>query len=376
MEAIQESNKRILYGQKNNIRDRVTPGPLVIPIFNDDFKLTERSREGLFWSSVPKGVKCHICPNECVIREGKAGLCHNRINYDGRLYSIAYGNPCAINIDPIEKKPLNHFCPGIKAFSVAAAGCNLSCKNCQNWNISQTSPRETENYELMPEKLIENAIAGKCKSIAYTYTEPVTSYEYTIDSARLAQKHGLKNVLVTAGFINQVPLRHLCQYIDAANVDLKSFSNEIYLKLSSGTLEPVLRTLKTMAEMNVWLEITNLIIPGWTDDPAMIRKMCNWLVDNGLAGSPLHFSRFHPANKLLHLLATPIESLLKAKEIALSEGIKYVYIGNVQGIEDANTFCPKCKVLLIKRIGFSVVQNKLVKGCCSNCSEKIEGVWE
>ncbi len=337
---------------------------------------TEGNREGLFWSIVPGGVKCHICPNECVIGEGNTGICHNRINRDGKLYTIAYGNPCAINMDPIEKKPLNHFLPGSRAFSVAAAGCNLSCKNCQNWNISQKSPMDTLNYDLTPEKLVENAIAGKCSSVAYTYTEPLTSYEYTFDSAILARKHGLKNVLVTAGFINQLPLSHLCQYIDAANVDLKSFNNDIYLKLSRGTLDPVLCTLKIMAEMKVWLEITNLIIPGWTDDPDLIKKMCNWLAENGLAGSPLHFSRFHPAHKLSYTKSTPIESLLKAKEIAQLEGIKYVYIGNVSGIEEANTFCPKCKDLLIQRIGFSVVQNKLVKGHCLNCREKIEGIWE
>lgn len=334
------------------------------------------SKEGLYWTTTPRGPKCLICPNECVIKEGETGVCHNRTNYQGKIYSMAYGNPCAVNIDPIEKKPFNHFLPGSKAFSIGTAGCNLACMNCQNWTISQVSPKETRNYDLMPDKLVEQAIAAKCQSIAYTYSEPISFYEYTLDSAKLARQAGIKNVLVTAGYIHQEPLRNWCKTIDAARVDLKSFSNDIYMKLSAGALQPVLDTLKTFAELGVWLEIINLVVPGWTDNLDMIKRMCGWLVENGLANYPLHFDRFHPDYKLTQLSATPIGVLIQARDIALASGMKYVYVGNVPGLDAQNTVCPKCKQVVVERRGFTVVKNDLVKGCCPKCGEKIAGVWE
>ncbi len=339
-------------------------------------KLWKWSKEGLFWSPTPRGTKCLICPNECIIKEGESGTCRNRVNHEGKLYSIAYGNPCAVNIDPIEKKPLNHFLPGSKAFSIATAGCNLACMNCQNWTISQSSPKETHNFDLMPDRLIADTIANKCQSIAYTYSEPISYYEYTFDSAKLARQQGIKNVMVTAGYINEEPLRNLCKYIDAANVDLKSFSNDIYMKLSGGELQPILNTLKIMAEMGVWLEITNLVVPGWTDNMDMIKRMCHWLVDNGLANYPLHFSRFHPDYKLTQLSATPVAVLTQAREIALAAGIKYVYIGNVPGLEAQNTTCPKCGTTVVERRGYTILQENLKNGACKKCGEKIPGVWE
>lgn len=334
------------------------------------------SKEGMYWSSTPRGPKCLICPNECVINEGETGICHNRTNYRGKIYSLAYGNPCAVNIDPIEKKPLNHFLPGSKAFSIGTAGCNLACMNCQNWTISQVSPKETRNYDLMPDKLIAQAIAAKSQSIAYTYSEPISYYEYTFDSAKLARQEGIKNVLVSAGYINDEPLRNWCKYIDAARIDLKSFSNDIYMKLSAGELQPVLDTLKTFAEMGIWLEIINLVVPSWTDNLDMIKRMCNWLVENKLENSPLHFDRFHPDYKLTQLPATPIGILTQAREIAFAAGIKYVYIGNVPGLDAQNTICPKCFDIVVERRGFTVVQNNVVKGACKKCGEKIPGVWE
>ena len=349
--------------------------PKMSPAGEKSEKPWKWSREGLFWSPTPRGTKCLICPNECVIKEGESGNCHNRVNYDGKLYSIAYGNPCTVNIDPIEKKPLYHFLPGSLAFSIATAGCNLACLNCQNWTISQVSPKETRNYDLMPDKLIADAIAGKCQSIAFTYTEPITYYEYTIDSAKLARQQGIKNVLVTAGYINKEPLRNLCKHIDAANVDLKSFSNDIYMKLSAGSLKPVLNTLKIMAELGIWLEITNLVVPGLTDNPDMIKRMCNWLAENGLANYPLHFSRFHPCYKLTHLSATPVGVLTRAREIALAAGIKYVYIGNVPGLEAQNTICHQCGEIIAERKDFSVLLKNFENGTCKKCGEKIPGVW-
>jgi len=258
----QDMNKREFLKHGLAATGAIACSPLMSLAGESSEKLWKWSKEGLYWSPTPRGAKCLICPNECVIKVGESGLCHNRVNYQDKIYSIAYGNPCAVNIDPIEKKPFNHFLPGSKAFSIGTAGCNLACMNCQNWTISQVSPKETRNQDLMPDKLVEQTIAANCQSIAYTYSEPISFYEYTLDSAKLARQAGIKNVLVTAGFINDEPLRTWCKTIDAARVDLKSFSNDIYLKLSAGALQPVLNTLKTFAELGVWLEIINLVVPS------------------------------------------------------------------------------------------------------------------
>lgn len=332
-------------------------------------------KEAMFYEQVPQGVKCMVCPNSCTIKEGATGDCRNRLNDKGKLYSIAYGNPCSANVDPIEKKPLYHFHPSTYAFSIATAGCNLACLNCQNWTISQSSPSETRNYDLMPQAVVESAIKNNCKSIAYTYSEPITFYEYTYDTSRLARNRGIKNVLVSNGYINEPSLRELAKYTDAANIDLKSFSDSIYLKLNGGTLQPVLTTLKVLNELNVWLEITNLVVPGYTDDLAMIRKMCNWLVTNGFTDNPLHFSRFHPQYKLTRLPSTPVDTLEKAREIALETGLHYVYIGNVSGTEAENTFCPSCKKLLVERKGYKITINNIVSGKCKFCQQVIKGRW-
>jgi pyruvate formate lyase activating enzyme len=332
-------------------------------------------KEAMFWSPTPRGVKCLICPNECSIKEGLTGDCRNRMNKNGKLFSIAYGNPCAVHDDPIEKKPLFNFLPGSRSFSIATAGCNLACLYCQNWDISQTSPLDTRNYDLMPQQVVEEALKNKCASIAYTYSEPITFYEYTYDTSKIARSKGLKNVLVSAGYINEAPLRELARTIDAANIDLKSFSEDIYLKLNSGSLAPILNTLKVLKEMNVWLEITNLVVPTWTDDLKMIEQMCKWLVANGFSNNPLHFSRFHPEYKLTQLPATPIDTLVKSREIALKAGLKYVYIGNAPGLQAENTICPKCKKTVVERKGFTIVSNHIVSSRCQFCNEPIAGVW-
>ncbi len=348
----------------------------VSAIANPPEKLWKWSREAMYYTTTPRGLKCLRCPNECTIKEGELGDCHNHLSYNGKLYTIAYGNPCAVHIDPIEKKPLLHFLPESSAFSIATAGCNLACLNCQNWSISQKSPRETRNFDLMPDKVIEAAIKNNCESIAYTYSEPITFYEYTYDTAILARNAGIKNVMVSAGYINEEPMRKLARVIDAANIDLKSFKDSIYLKLNAGKLEPILRTLKILNEEGVWLEITNLIIPGWTDDFDMIREMCDWLYKNGFADNPLHFSRFQPSYKLTQLPPTPLSTLTKAREIALDAGIKYVYIGNIPGTEAENTFCPDCNKILMKRRGYRILSNHIKNGKCEYCGEPIAGVWE
>ena len=348
----------------------------VLKTANPPEKLWKWSREAMYYTTTPRGLKCLRCPNECTIKEGELGDCHNHLNYKGKLYTIAYGNPCAVHIDPIEKKPLLHFLPESRAFSIGTAGCNLACLNCQNWSISQKSPRETRNFDLMPDKVIEAAIESNCESIAYTYSEPITFYEYTYDTAILARNAGIKNVLVSAGYINEEPMRKLAGVIDAANIDLKSFKDSIYLKLNAGKLEPVLRTLKILNEMGVWLEITNLIVPGWTDDFNMIREMCEWLYINGFSDNPLHFSRFQPIYKLTQLPPTPLSTLTKAREIALNAGIKYVYIGNVPGTEAENTFCPNCNKTIMKRRGYRILSNHIINGKCEYCGEPVAGVWK
>jgi len=321
-------------------------------------------------------VKCGICPNECILKEGKISLCRTKVNYKGDLYSVAYGNPCSINIDPIEKKPLYHFYPGERIFSLSTAGCNFHCYNCQNWQISQNSPFQTDNYDLMPEAVVEKVISCKSQLIAYTYTDPIAFYEYAYDTAKLAKSNSLKNVLISNGYINENPLRDICKYINAANIDFKCFNDSTYKRLNGGSLKPVLNALKILKEEGVWLEITNLIIPGYNDNIDEIKMMCDWLVENGFSETPLHFSRFFPQYKLNNIPATPIETLKKAKEIAINAGIKFVYIGNIQSSEDDYTFCPKCKKLLIKREGYFVSENNIIKGKCKYCGAKILGVWE
>ncbi|HET7732670.1 MAG TPA: AmmeMemoRadiSam system radical SAM enzyme [Paludibacter sp.] len=323
-----------------------------------------------------KVIRCHICPHNCLIHENKTGLCHTRINIGGELYTTAYGNPCSVSMDPIEKKPLFHFFPASKIYSLATAGCNFRCLNCQNWQISQTSPQEIDHADLMPEELVHQALRHGSDMIAFTYTEPTVFYEYMFDTAKAARAKGIKTVLISNGFINPAPLLQLCPYLSAANIDLKCFSDEVYRRLAGGRLQPVLDTLKTLRENGVWLEITNLVIPGYSDSPEMMKDMCEWLVGNGFASTPLHFSRFFPTFNLPDVPPTDKNVLIKAKEIAQNSGMKYVYIGNLPGLHEENTYCPSCKKMLVERVGFAVTENNIRNGKCSFCGETIEGVWE
>ncbi len=299
-----------------------------------------------------------------------------RVNKGGNLKTLAYGNPCAVNVDPVEKKPLYHFLPGTRAFSVATAGCNLNCLNCQNWEISQSSPDKTRNYNMPPDEVIAMAEKYQCQSIAYTYTEPVVFVEYMMDTAKLARKKNIKNLMISAGYIKEKPLIDLCKVIDAANIDLKGFDNELYKKLNSGILEPVLNTLKILKENHVHLEITNLLVPGWTDDMKMIRKMCKWLLKNGFENIPLHLSRFYPMYRLKNLPSTPIKVLQNACAIAKQEGLNNIFIGNVAEIDASNTVCPKCGEMLVKRKGYKVKFNNINNSHCPNCKAEIYGVWK
>ena len=274
-------------------------------------------------------IECQLCPHHCRMADGKTGLCRSRKNKGGVLVSEVYGKPCSLAIDPIEKKPLYHFHPGTTCLSMACTGCNFRCLNCQNYEISQVPPSEVDHYDLSPEAVVELCLEHHCPGIAYTYTEPLTYLEYITDTARLAHKAGLWNILVTAGYVCQEPLNDLLPYLDAANIDLKSFSDDIYMKVSGGHLQPVLDTILAMHGAGVWIELTNLVIPGVNDDRQMIRKMCRWIAANGLSDNPLHFSRFFPKYKMRNIPPTPLQTLKEAEQIALEEGIKYVYIGNV-----------------------------------------------
>jgi len=333
-------------------------------------------KEALFYKKLKnKYVKCVLCPNFCTINEGNYGSCRVRKNIGGKLYALTYGKPCSTAIDPIEKKPLFHFLPGKNAYSIATVGCNLHCKFCQNWQISQAYPNEIPFSNLEPEEVVEDAIANKCKIISYTYTEPTIFYEYVFDIAKIARKKGLKNTMITNGYINLEPLRKLYKYIDGANVDLKSFSDEFYRKICFGKLEPILDAIKEMKKLGVWIELTNLIIPTLNDEKKQIQEMCKWIVENVGKDCPLHFSRFFPMYKLTGIEPTPKSTLIKAMEIAKNEGIEYVYMGNLFVEKEENTYCPKCGELIIKRAGFSVLENKIKNGKCPKCGKKISGVW-
>ncbi len=322
-----------------------------------------------------KSVQCFICPRKCIIKQNKYGFCRARKNENGTLYSMVYAAPCSVNIDPIEKKPLFHFLPGTTAYSIGTAGCNLRCKFCQNWQISQAMPDEVPFINLPPEKVVEEAINNNCKSIAYTYTEPVTFYEYVYDTTKLARKKGIKNMCVTNGFINQEPLKQLYKYIDAVNIDLKGFTDKYYREITGAWLQPVLDTIKTVHKMGVWLELTNLIIPGLNDDMKIIKKMCEWIKKIS-PNIPLHFSRFFPDYLMRDYPPTGENTLIKAAETAKKAGLNFVYIGNIRTKKDQKTRCSKCNKIIVDREWFMITENKLKNGKCYNCQTKVAGVWK
>lgn len=322
-------------------------------------------------------VQCQLCPRQCLIPKNRRGFCGVRENREGMLYTLSYGKLVSLTFnDPIEKKPLFHFLPGELTLSLATAGCNLRCLFCQNWEISQRTPDELHYNYLSPAELVRLVKEAKRRVIAYTYTEPTIFYEYMLDCARLARKEGLKNIMHSNGFIQEEPLRQLAKFLDAANIDLKGFSDDFYAKLSSGTLEPVLRSLKILKEEGVHLEITNLILSGYNDDMELIRKMCLWIKENLGQDTPLHFSRAFPMYKLNSLNPTPVATLEKARQVCLDCGLLYVYIGNVAGHPAENTYCPSCKKVIIERRGYFVAGIGIENGRCKFCGQKIEGVWE
>lgn len=330
-----------------------------------------------WWEPAEKNkILCTLCPRYCKIGEGQAGFCYIRQNHSGKLYSIGYGKPTGFAIDPVEKKPLNHFLPGSKILSFGTAGCNLGCKFCQNWSISKAKLDDLNSTGASPEDVISIAKYNKVQSIAFTYNDPTIFGEYVIDISKLARQEGIKTVMVTAGYIDKEARKDVYKYIDAANVDLKGFTERFYFKLTFSHLNDVLDTLVWLKkETGVWFEITTLLIPGENDSPDEIKKECDWILNNLGDSVPLHFTAFHPDFKMKNKERTPLETVEAAREISISSGIKYTYTGNVHYPEGQTTYCPGCGMSLIQRDWHSVYTNKLSGGHCPKCGFSIAGIF-
>jgi pyruvate formate lyase activating enzyme len=332
-----------------------------------------------YWHTIDdERIQCDLCPHHCKLREDQQGLCFVRARKNNQIVLTTYGKSSGFCVDPIEKKPLNHFLPGTSVFSFGTAGCNLACKFCQNWDISKSRENQTLADQAMPKTIAETAKKLNCKSVAFTYNEPIIFMEYAIDVAKECHKLGLKTVAVTNGFICDEPRKEFFSHIDAANVDLKAFTEQFYQKITGSSLQPVLDTLIYLKHhTNVWLEITNLIIPQENDSPEEINAMTKWIVKNLGPDVPIHFTAFFPAWKMLDHPSTPLETLTRAREIALKNGIRYAYTGNVHDIEGSSTYCHNCHNLLIERNGYNITKYKLTDdGHCCFCNTKCAGVFE
>jgi len=323
-----------------------------------------------------KKVRCHLCNHRCIITEGQRGACGVRENHSGTLVSLVYGKVIAAHCDPIEKKPLFHFLPGTRSYSVATVGCNFKCLFCQNSDISQmpSDHNRIMGNDMTPDQIVKDALDSRSVTISYTYTEPTIYFELAADTARVAVSKGLKNVFVSNGYMTEQCLEEIFPDLHAANVDLKAFSQSFYREQCGAKLEPVLNTLKTMKKMGVWLEVTTLLIPGLNDSVEELRDLAGFLSDLD-PNIPWHISRFHPAYHLTGMSSTPPDSIRRAREIGSEEGLTYVYSGNVPGDEGEKTFCHECGELLIDRFGFNVVRNMITDGRCPGCSSEIPGVW-
>jgi len=333
-------------------------------------------KEAMFYTPLEDdAVQCFLCAQKCRIKAGKRGKCGVRENRDGKLWSLVYGKLVARHTDPIEKKPLFHFLPGTRSYSIATAGCNFRCLFCQNADISQ-GPRESGSIvgqETPPGEVVDEALATRCASVSYTYTEPTIFMEYALDVCRPARENGLLNVFVTNGFMSAEALEALAPFLDAANVDLKAFRDDFYKKQCGARLAPVLRTLEDMKRRSVWLEVTTLLIPGLNDDEGELGELAAFLASLG-PETVWHVSRFHPTYRMLDRPPTPVESVRKARRIGLEAGLKYVYTGNAPGDDGENTYCPSCGLLLVERRGFSSRNRALDDGRCSGCGASIDGV--
>ncbi|MGC9521992.1 MAG: AmmeMemoRadiSam system radical SAM enzyme [Anaerolineae bacterium] len=333
-------------------------------------------KEAMLYERLPEGrVRCNLCAHRCVIADGKKGVCQVRENRGGTLYSLVYGRVIAQHVDPVEKKPLLHFYPGTRAYSIATVGCNFRCRWCQNWDIAQMV-RERHRIigeEASPAQIVSAAKRYRCRSLAYTYTEPTVFFEYAYDTARLAHEAGLANIYVTNGYMTEEMLETFDPYLDAANVDLKAFRDETYRKYVGAHLQPVLDTMKVMKRLGVWLEVTTLVIPGINDDEEELRDAAAFVANELGVETPWHISRFFPAYKMTDVPPTPVATLRRAREIGLEAGLRYVYVGNVSG--EANTVCHVCGKTLIRRSGYSILENHVQPDDrCPECGTVVAGV--
>jgi len=332
--------------------------------------------EARFYENVRDGmVQCHVCPRECVIPEGKRGYCGTRENHDGKLYSLVYGRVASAVPDPIEKKPLFHVLPGTKAFSIATAGCNMECKFCQNWTLSQSKPEDLRSRAMTPSQVAKTAAGTGSVSIAYTYNEPTVFTEFVYDCAVAGKKAGIHSVVISNGYVNAEPIERLGEVITAYKVDLKAFSKKFYTEITGGDRDSVLDTIKLLNKLGVWVEIVHLTIPTLNDSDSDFTSMADWLLNEIGADVPVHFTRFHPMYKLTNLPVTPVSTLERARDILMGKGLKFVYVGNVPGHPGESTHCPQCGKTIIERFGFRVKSIKINNGVCEYCGTKIPGVW-
>jgi pyruvate formate lyase activating enzyme len=323
----------------------------------------------------PGLVKCLLCAQGCAIAPGRRGRCRARANVGGELRSLVYGRPVAVHLDPIEKKPFYHFLPGAQAFSIGTTGCPLRCRFCQNWTLSQASPEDYDTRPVAPAEIVAAAVARGARVVAFTYNEPTVFIEYLLDIAALARARGLRSVLVSCGFMNPEPLADLCRALDAIKIDLKGFSETFYREVCGAALEPVLRTIAQIARSGTHLEIVNLVVPTLNDSERMLAELAAWVAREAGPDVPVHFTRFHPDYQLLHLAPTPVKTLERARAIALDNGLRYVYIGNVPGHPGEHTYCPGCHQVVVRRQSFFVEAVAITGGRCAFCRTPIAGVW-
>jgi len=329
-----------------------------------------------YWQRTEAGVACTLCPHQCLLTDGQRGRCGVRQADHGKLFTMNYARLAAASIDPIEKKPLYHFHPGSATFSVAAVGCNLTCDHCQNYSLSDT-PRVTgrmDGQTVPPDEIVRNAQTEQCRIIAYTYSEPTVYYEYMIATARWAREQELLNIAVTNGYINEAPLRELAPYLDAVNIDLKSFSDDFYRQTCGGMLAPVLHTIETAVALGIWVEVTTLVIPGLNDSEEELGKLAGFIKSIS-PDIPWHVSAFHPTHRLTDRARTPAATLLRTREIGRDEGLHYVYTGNICDVEGGATYCPGCRLKVVARQGFVVENQKIIEGKCADCGARIAGRW-
>ncbi|MFA5794473.1 MAG: AmmeMemoRadiSam system radical SAM enzyme [Candidatus Brocadiia bacterium] len=334
-------------------------------------------KEALYYRKLPDGkLQCTLCPNQHTYKDGEFSYCRTRCVIKGKMYTLAYNNPCTLNIDPIEKGPFYHIRPNTNALGIALGGCNLRCAYCQNWDISQKRPDELKNIDFTKADALKWVNEKECKTILWSYTDPAVYPEYLLEVAGYTAKEGIKNAICTAGFISQQPLKDICKVSEAFAVTLKAFNDKFYQEVCGQTsYKPVLQSLETIKAEGKWLEVVNLIIPSYNDNMDEIKEMCKWLVKNLGPDTPLHVGRFVPSYKLNSLPMTPVKTVEQARQIGLDAGLKFVYAFNVAPHEGNYTYCPKCGKTLIKRLAFKVLENVMVKGACPGCGQKIPGIW-